>query len=226
MWEAIAGLLGDVGGSLIGSHSQGKANRINLQIARENRAWQENLANTSIQRRVADLTKAGLNPVLAAGGPGAETPNVQMPRQEATFRPEWTKGAVGTAALLAKQLDNVEASTNNLSAETRIKNNQARLLEQFGVDMQSADLEGKRLSNTEAEAKIKQLGLTSDMTAKQLSKFDRTIDTIVDLLNQQARTGRIELEALENIASVGGIEASKATPIIKTLIQLLLRATK
>ena len=38
------------------------------------RAWQENLANTSYQRAVEDLKKAGLNPILAYMN-GATTPS-------------------------------------------------------------------------------------------------------------------------------------------------------
>ena len=39
--------------------------------AQKNRDWQKKMAETSYQRAVADMEKAGLNPILATGGVGA-----------------------------------------------------------------------------------------------------------------------------------------------------------
>jgi len=59
-------------GSIVGAKSQNKAN---LAIAREQMDFQERMSSTAYQRSMADMRKAGLNPILAYKQGGASTPS-------------------------------------------------------------------------------------------------------------------------------------------------------
>ena len=69
-----------LGGSLLGLLGGRRQNLASAKEARLNREFQEYMSNTAVQRRMADLQKAGINPILA-GKYDASTPGGSQAQQ-------------------------------------------------------------------------------------------------------------------------------------------------
>lgn len=127
-WAGIGAQVLGAGASYLG---QAKANKTNLQIAREQMLFQREMSNTAYQRAVEDMKAAGINPMLAYMRGGASTPggaSATMQNPMAGMESA-ASGAVSTA-LAAKKLrndlreqqeriDNVNESTAYLAAQRR-----------------------------------------------------------------------------------------------------------
>lgn len=156
-------------------------NAANIKAAQNQMAFQERMSNTAYQRSMADMKKAGLNPMLAFSQGGASTPSGALP----TINSE-TKSKLGEFGLAA-------ATGLSNAATARQQANTSQASAEQGIDLSKAQT-AKTIAdadNTKTDTALKQRELKGRRTFETLDKAGGgIIQKIIDSISNSANSSR------------------------------------
>lgn len=200
----------EMGAAYISANSAEDINRKQIQLSKDQMAFQERMSNTAHVREVADLKAAGLNPILSAHGgasspAGAQPPALQNPGEA------WAKGLHGLGAAIADgvrlsnesrvasaQAAKLEADALNANADTTLKTQSAGRSDLVTQQLKQAIVESiAKTSNIGQETQTSATAAALNRAKTQLTSAEvQAANTILPFLEQAAKGNRALMDAI------------------------------
>lgn len=225
VWPAIIGAVGAIGGGLLSQAGSHSANRANVKLQREQQAWEKMMSDTAMQRHVADLRAAGLNPMLGMTSGGASTPSVAPARVENENRDlGHSVSSAVAAALTASQIKAANAQAEAATAQARKTNAEAAITEKdVPYSAQNAQMRSENLkSQMEIFAKsVGEKGYEVERKRIEVEELMPLVKEMKEILIKAEKLGLSEKEAISKLyeaaSGVKGVE--RLMPIILSILR-------
>jgi len=184
----------------------------NKREARRNRNWQAEMSNTAHQRAVADLRKAGLNPILSATKGGATVPS----GGQASFQSISGGAQAGSAsATLRQQNPLIQAQINATNAQAQVSSATAQKVNTEKLLLEQ-DLTQKNLTNPkqleQLTAQIELTGQTSALKAKEIIQANLQIEKLQQELHK--------LKVTRKLYDIAGEMLPTTKKIVSTIVKI------
>lgn len=194
MWNLLASGVGALAGAASGAYGSyleykglKETNAQNLQIAREQMGFQERMSDTAYQRAMADMQKAGLNPMLAYSQGGASTPS----GASATMQ--------NPKSALARGLDKVVGNAMDVA---RLRNETSGTEAKAALDNESVKTQKttQELNDSSARANLERAQrerAEKDLAEKKKEMLDKQMPAIEEKAKYDAEKNRYEKDFIK-----------------------------
>lgn len=215
-WKAAA--IG-AGAGLLGGWYQNQQGR---SAAREQMAFQERMSNSAYQRAMADMRKAGLNPMLAYKQGGASSPSGAMYNPQNIGAAAAEGAAKGTQAKMqSAQAQAQQATAKGLEIDNKIKDRTLKDLEKRGITIEDTRNRWQNLAGSEIYKALSDELPPKEMANWLMAVLQGDYGAARDVLNRNKTSSKdskklmsLNEEAI-NIMKRGNYKANRARPMMR-----------